>query len=132
MRILSFELTMPNKGSWNGKWSGEDRKYFIVRKFDNKVADKIMEGAETSPIYEGFFAPVKVGETPARKSYYYGWNDGWGANVRVEYVDAREANKRRKNSAGFCGYDWMVDSIINYDEILSSDQIKKRLQPESV
>lgn len=89
MKTLSFELTMPNKGSWNGKWSGEDRKYFIVRKFDNKTADKIMEGAKTTPIYEGFFEPVRVGETPARKNYYYGWNDGWGANVCVEQVDSK-------------------------------------------
>ena len=27
--IVCFELSMPNVGSWNGKWSGEDRRYII-------------------------------------------------------------------------------------------------------
>lgn len=127
MKTLSFELTMPNKGSWNGKWSGEDRKYFRVVNLNNKLADKILEGAVTTPIYEGFFSPVKVGDTAPRKNYYFSWDDGWGANIYVEQVHSKEAAKRRKNSAGFCGYDWMVDSIISYDEILDSSQIKERL-----
>lgn len=127
MKTLSFELTMPNKGSWNGKWSGEDRKYFIVRKFDNMLANKIMKDAKTIPIYEGVFTRTQTGSTPPSKNYYYGWNDGWGANIRVEQVDVREATKRRKNSSGFGGYDWMVDSIVRFDEILDSNKIKDRL-----
>lgn len=127
MKTLSFELTMPNKGSWNGKWTGDEKKYFIVRKFDNKTAENIMEGAETFPIYEGFFTRVKTGNTPLRKNYYYSWNDGWGANICVEQVCAIEAAKRRKSSSGFWGYDWMVNSIIRYGEILDSNQVKGML-----
>jgi len=132
MKTLSFELTMPNVGSWNGKWTGAERKYFVIRKFDNKTADKIMEDAKTSPIYEGFFTRREIGNTPPSKSHYYNFGDGWGANVRIEQVDAKEANKRRKNSAGFCGYEWMIDSIIRFDEILNSNQIKERLSTVAV
>ena len=126
MKTLSFELTMPNVGSWNGKWTGTDYKYFVIKIFDNKTAGKIMLGATTSPIYEGFFTRTKIGDTPPRKSYYYDFGDGWGANIRIEQVYAKEANKRRKISAGFRGYEWMIDSIIKFDEILSSKQIKER------
>jgi hypothetical protein len=132
MKTLSFELTMPNVGSWNGKWTGSDRKYFIIRKFENKTADKIMEGAKSYPLYEGIFTRTQVGSTPPIKGYYYNFGDGWGASITVEQVDAKEANKRRKNSAGFCGYDWMVNSIIRFDEILNSIQIKERISTESV
>jgi hypothetical protein len=117
MKTLSFELTMPNIGSWNGKWSGSGKKYHIIKKIDNKTADKIMEGSQTHPIYEGFLTKKYVGETPPTKSYYYNFGDGWGANINVELIDSKEGNKRKKKSLGFSGYDWMVDSIINFNEI---------------
>ena len=125
MKTLSFELTMPNVGSWNGKWTGSDRKYFVIRKFDNKTADKIMEGAKSSPLYEGIFIRKLIGYTNPMKNYYYNFGDGWGANICVEQVDAKEANKRRKMSCAFYGYEWMVSSIVRYDDILNSSQIKE-------
>jgi len=131
MKTLSFELTMPNVGSWNGKWTGEEKKYFVIRKFDNKTAEKIMEGAETTPIFEGMFTRTQVGVTPPRKSYYYNFGDGWGANIIVEQVDAKEANRRRKKSSGFWGYEWMIDSIVQFDEILNTIQKKERLASEA-
>lgn len=127
MKVLSFELTMPNAGSWNGKWSGAGKKYFVIRSLDNKTADKIMEGAKSVGIYEGIFVRTKAGESPLRKNYYYNFGDGWGANICVEKVDTREANKRRKISVGFYGYEWMVDSIIRFDEILNSVERKEKL-----
>ena len=132
MKTLSFELTMPNVGSWNGKWTGAERKYFVIRKLDNKTADKIMADAKSSPIYEGLFTRRQVGNTAPRKNYYYNFGDGWGANICIEQVDSKEASKRRKQSAGFCGYEWMIDSIIMYDEILNSNQIKERLSTAAV
>lgn len=33
MFYVSYELTMPNRASWNGRWSGENEKYFIVKRF---------------------------------------------------------------------------------------------------
>lgn len=122
MKLLSFELTMPNVGSWNGKWTGEDRKYYVIRKLDNKVADKIMEDSKSRPIYQSPYSKDLIGYTPERKSYYYNFGDGWGASIIVERVDSREANRRRSKSSGFCGYEWMIDSIICHGEILNSNQ----------
>lgn len=101
MKLLSFELTIPNVGSWNGKWTGSDKKYYIVKSLDNKTSNNI------------------IGEGEPSKNYYYNFGDGWGANIRVERVDSRKGNKRRRRSAGFCGYGWMVDSIIKYGKILT-------------
>lgn len=98
MKQLCFKLSMPNIGSWNGKWTGESNLYAIIRKFyayDNDKTDKILD--------KGYF--------------YYNFGDGWGAGVTVTEVKGKEANKIRKHSNGFCGYDWMVNSIINDLEI---------------
>jgi hypothetical protein len=101
--ILSFELTMPNRGSWNGQWSGQDRKYFVIRK--------------TSKNWIAKQEHLKTLLAKGRDYFYYRWEDGWGANVCVEVVDASEARKRRKASAGFCGYEWMINSIMYHGEI---------------
>lgn len=94
-RLVCFELTMPNRGSWNGKWSGQDNKYYIIRKIHiSHIAKFIPDGK--------------------RDSYHYSWNDGWGANVSCEVIDSIEARKRRKISKGFCGYEWMINNIIEY------------------
>lgn len=107
MKTLSFELTMPNVGSWNGKWTGADKKYYVIRKY----ADKILERPH-------FVDLLKDG----KDSWYYSWGDGWGANVRVEIVDNKEAAKRRKISKGFCGYEWMIDTIVSHGKILTSTE----------
>ena len=87
--MIAFILTMPNRGSWNGKWSGERDLHAIV-KSERSVPNKDIIG----------------------KSFLYRWDDGWTACVYVEKVDCKEGNKMRKKSKGFCGYGWMVDSII--------------------
>lgn len=97
MRIVSFELTMPNVASWNGRWSGEGKKYYVVKKFTEKFLKQ---------------DHLKTLVDKGRDNFYYRWEDGWGANVSVEIIDATEARKRRKISSGFCGYEWMIDSII--------------------
>jgi hypothetical protein len=92
MEYIKYTLTMPNVGSWNGKWSGEGREYNVVRRYgakDERVS-KILE----------------------KGSYYYDFGDGWGANISVERIaNGREAKKEKKKSMGFCGYEWMIDSI---------------------
>ena len=103
MKLLSFELTMPNVGSWNGKWTGESKKYFVVRKVNDDVANIIFKN-----------------DTLLQENFYYRFGDGWGANVCVEVVDFKEAQKRRRKSAGFAGYEWMIDSIIKHNEIICS------------
>jgi hypothetical protein len=37
--------------------------------------------------------------------------------LRVEIIDSPEASKRRKVSKGFCGYEWMIESIIYHGKI---------------
>lgn len=104
--ILSFRLTMPNVNSWNGKWSGEGKKYIITKRFlkkDIELANDL----------------VKTGY------YHYNFGDGWSAGIYVEEVDSRQAAKLRKLSVGFCGYDWMVESILKYGKILNSLQQKQ-------
>lgn len=92
--ILCFELGMPNRNSWNGRWSGEDNLYAKV--INIGTAKKTLE--KYKPILDkGYF--------------YYNFGDGWGASVTVKEVDAKEANKIRRKSRGFCGYDWMITSI---------------------
>jgi len=86
--MIAFILTMPSIGSWNGKWSGEDNLYAIVRAERSVPKDVVV------------------------KSFWYNWNDGWSACVSVEKVDCKTGNTIIKKSRGFCGYNWMVDSII--------------------
>ena len=111
--IVSFRLTMPNVGSWNGRWSGAERKYYVVRKF--------------SDIYMKSKDHFKELLDNGSDSWYYSWNDGWGANVTAEIIGGNESRKRMRVSAGFCGYDWMIDSICMYGKIYASHERPKEM-----
>ena len=39
--MIIFELTFPNRGSWNGKWSGEKDRHIIVKR-DSQVPKDII------------------------------------------------------------------------------------------
>ena len=91
--------------SWNGKWSGEGRKYVIVKTFTG-----VKGGAQAQKII-------------AEKSYWYSWDDGWCASIRVQEVDGKMAAKLRKESDGFSGYEWMVESILRHGVILADHQV---------
>lgn len=94
---IAFALSMPGKASWNGKWSGEGRAYVRIRYLSKAAAEKVLKADD----------------------YHYRWDDGWCACVSVRKVFAREAEKLRKNSVGFYGYDWMIDSIIKHGYIMT-------------
>lgn len=96
--MIVFYLSMPGKGSWNGKWSGEGRLY--ARVSYERAVPRILWG----------------------KSYFYRWDDGWEACVSVEKVPASEARKIKKASVGFCGYDWMIRSIMKYGRIIAPSE----------
>jgi hypothetical protein len=98
---VAFALSMPSVASWNGKWSGAAKRYVIVRSFR-----KPPTRPDDSPV-----AP------PGGGYYTYHFGDGWAAAVRAEEVDAPTARKLRRASDGFCGYDWMVDSILQHGRI---------------
>ena len=99
--IVCFKLSMPNRGSWNGRWSGEADVY--ARVFYVGTAKKTIEKYKKI-IEEG--------------SYYYNFGDGWGASISVEEITGAEAKKIKKITHGFCGYDWMIDSIIKNGDII--------------
>jgi hypothetical protein len=90
--IVAFELSMPSNGSWDGRWSGAEKRYVRVQNVG--ISKK---------------ARSKWGALIGRYSYSFG--DGWTACVVVSEVDPAKARALRKVSAGFCGYDWMIDSI---------------------
>lgn len=106
---LSFELTMPGRNTWNGRWSGEGQIYAIVKNLGK--SQKAERNGKS--IVEG-------------GPYGYNWDDGWRARVTVREVDVKEARRVRRQSKGFCGYDWMVDSIINYGNIQTAKERKER------
>ena len=98
--IICFELTMPNVGSWNGKWTGATKRYFIFKTLQKSKISRLMQNNET-------------------RNFYYNFGDGWGANVKLTQISSKEKQKLNKINAGFMGYDWMVDSIIENDKIVS-------------
>lgn len=109
---VSFELTMPNVGSWNGKWTGAAKKYWHTI--------SVRKGAKGNMSIERIHELLDGKES---KSFYYNFGDGWGANVRMEIIDHVECRKRLKQSAGFCGYEWMVHSILENGKIMVKDKV---------
>ena len=100
--ILCFKLSMPGVNSWNNQWSGQGKLYAIVKNMGSSKK-----------------AEEKAAKLVEARSFYYNFGDGWAASISVERVDPVEASRLRKRSQGFCGYDWMVGSILTYGEILS-------------
>ena len=94
--ILAYTLTMPGRGSWNGGWSGDDGCHVATRSYRTSA--------------------------PMIGSYRYAWEDGWAARIEVREVTAAEAAKLRRKSDGFCGYDWMIDSIERHGAIYASHE----------
>ena len=101
--LMAFELSMPNIGSWNGKWTGEGKCYAKVLNFTQK--------------YGTSKAAQEKAKSILGKRFSYDFGDGWRAEVKVSKVDSKAAAKLRKNSAGFMGYDWMIDSILRDGKI---------------
>ena len=107
MKTVAFILSMPNVGSWNGKWTGESNLYAVVKKFTDRYFEsnkgKFMGGG------------------------YYNFGDGWGASIDCKEVSSDEARIIRKKSRGFYGYEWMIDSLISYGEILNSKERRENI-----
>lgn len=100
MRIIEFNLTMPGRGSWNNAWSGDGNLYSVVRHFTDKR-----------------FEELNIDKLLDKRNFYYNWSDGWCANVCVKEIDTKEEKQIKKHTKGFCGYDWMIDSILKYSDI---------------
>lgn len=78
-----FELSMPSNNAWNGKWSGEENTYTVAKQLPDKKLEEL------------------------KPRYTYSFGDGWVAAVSI-----REAQPREKATNKFCGYEWMIDSIL--------------------
>ena len=102
--ILTFELTMPNIGSWNGKWSGADNRYLMFKTFSKKEGERLMKNDKI-------------------RNFYHYFGDGWGANITMKPITSLEKRKIEKVNKGFMGYEWMVEwmveSIIKNDKIIT-------------
>jgi len=98
--LLCFKLSMPNVGSWNSKWTGANSLYARVVNFGS--SKKAKEKAITI-LNKGYF--------------HYNFGDGWSAGISVSQINAKEAASIRRKSAGFCGYDWMIESIKDNNQI---------------
>lgn len=94
---VEFRLAMPGKSSWDGKWSGDDRNYTLLRDVDDDQAAQL----------DG-------------RSWSYSWPDGWRAEVSARVI--RDGEKL-KQSHGFHGYDWMVASIFRYGKIYADHEV---------
>lgn len=46
-------------------------------------------------------------------SWWHNWDDGWSASVSARVM---ESGERKAKSAGFRGYDWMVDRIVRWGD----------------
>lgn len=102
MKHVLFELSMPNNNAWNGKWSQADELHCRVRSYP--------------------FRSEKLKNVLSTKGCYYNFGDGWGAYVKVRECTAAEKTKYTKKSAGFCGYDWMIDELERYGRILGREE----------
>jgi len=116
--LLAFELTMPNVGSWNGQWTGSQKLYVKVFNYSQRYGTSKASKEKLDSIKD--------------KNFYYNFGDGWCANVSVKQVDANKAAKLRAKSSGFCGYEWMIDSILQYGKILNESQREAAREGEDI
>ena len=96
MKRVEFSLAMPGRASWDGRWSGDSKTYSVERSVDDAHAADL----------DG-------------RSWAYAWPDGWRAEVSARVVADHDD---RPPSAGFRGYDWMVDSILRYGKIYADHE----------
>jgi len=111
MNYLVFKLSMPHCGSWNNKWSLENENFTIAKRFRKCDFEKL---------------PNIVG-----KYHEYRWDDGWTAVVNVQHLtNSKDVKQLTKNSKGFCGYDWMIDSLLKFGKIMPEQEQKKYMKGE--
>lgn len=100
MRV-AFTLRMPGRGSWDGKWSAEERHYVLYRTIPKDRATAL-------GVYPG-----------SKRCFRYAFGDGWVAEVEMRGMLMGE---RKSGSDGFCGYDWMVEEILKHGRILTLEE----------
>lgn len=111
MKHIVYILTMPNIGSWDGKFSGEGRLNCVVKSYnkDSSIPEKVLS--------------MKYG-------FHYNFGDGWAANITAKEITVKEKSKYKKESKGFYGYEWMITEIEDCGRIktLEERQQERRLK----
>jgi len=97
MKAMLFKLSMPNIGSWNGKWTGEGNLYCRTRTYKNDEE--------------------KLKKVLLENYHHYNFGDGWSAGVTISEITSDEKRKYNKATKGFYGYEWMIDEIEQYGRI---------------
>ena len=92
-----FFLTVSNRYSSDTALSVENELYCKVKPFREKH-EAIIDDA-----------------------YFYNFKDGLRAIVEVKKVPSKEAVKMEKASKGFCGHEWMIESIEKHGQIITED-----------
>lgn len=80
----------------NLEWSGSEDQYLLYLSLGTKTLATL-----------GF-------DTNVEQSWSYSFGDGWQACVTGRVMNHGE---KKQKSSGFCGYNWMVNSIVSYNEI---------------
>jgi hypothetical protein len=104
---------MPKVGSWNGKWTGAEKNYTEIRRVRNDDKD---------------FAKCK--QLVAQKNHQYDFGDGWVMNIEVKEIYFNQLKKALRESDGFCGYSWAVDSLIKRGYIISDRDLEIQKENE--
>jgi len=89
-------VDMLRNNTWNGKWTGEDNNYVIYKNLIDKKVKELID------------------ETHGELWWTYNFGDGWIAKISARFL---EKGERKQKSDGFCGYEWMVRSILTYNKI---------------
>ncbi len=93
MRV-EFKLSMSKIGSWDGRWSGEDKNYVIYKNVSKDRCKWLGLKTEND-----------------KQSWAYDFGDGWVACIAARLYPS---NLKKEKSDGFRGYEWMVDNIIKW------------------
>lgn len=98
MRHIVYILTMPNVGSWNGRFAGEGHLNCEVRSYlkDSDIPKKVLS---------------------MKDGYHYDFGDGWLVNIKATQIKENEKDKYEEASRGFYGYEWMIKEIEKFGRI---------------
>lgn len=94
--ILEFELNMPNRGSWNRRWTGDGIEHKVYRNVPKSQALKLLE----------------------QEDFYHEFGDGWTACISVK-------KSKRKKDSYFKGRLYMVDELIELGRIRTMEEKRK-------
>lgn len=105
-RYFVFILTMPNVGSWNGKWTGEGNLYCRTSSYskDSEYLNNILK----------------------EDYHYYDFGDGWTAGVKIKEITREERIKYDKKTKGFYDYEWMISEIEQLGRIRKLEERGKK------